>query len=234
MGRAPTVRNGLGRRKRCLFVYFAKWTLQISESAVRVSNCHFRNDIRNFRKVWVGNNAPKVVERKRVGNKQRYKSTGRGGDRTGPSRAGYTGSPPWLIIIKHTAHPVATDDVSDKSSQRNVLMVRGNVLMVIGLAGRRMGKSLCVACPADLNPDSRIADLISTESQAVLIPRILPPEKSGRSVGPLFSRSATHVGKVPQSCLGKLLQSFRARPFRRSRKLHFIQTIRRFGRHVYL
>ena len=105
---------------------------------------------------------------------------------------------------------------------------------ISGLAGRRMGKSLCVACPADLNPDSRIADLISTESQAVLIPRILPPEKSGRSVGPLFSRSATHVGKVPQSCLGKLLQSFRTRPFRRSRKLHFIQTIRRFGRHVYL
>ena len=113
-------------------------------------------------------------------------------------------------------------------------MVRGNVLMVIGLAGRRKGKSLCVAYSANLNPDSRIAELISSEPQAVLIPRNLPAEKSGRSVGPLFSRSATHVGKVPQSCLRELLQGFRARPFRRSRKLHFIQTIRRFGRHVYL
>ena len=106
--------------------------------------------------------------------------------------------------------------------------------MVIGLAGRRKGKSLCVAYSANLNPDSRIAELISSEPQAVLIPRNLPAEKSGRSVGPLFSRSATHVGKVPQSCLRELLQGFRARPFRRSRKLHFIQTIRRFGRHVYL
>ena len=70
-----------------------------------------------------------------------------------------------------------------------------------------MVMSLCAAYSANPNPDSRIAELISTESQAVLIPRILPPGKSGRSVGPLFFRSATHVGKVPQSCPGNFYKA---------------------------